>query len=101
MKKIIPITFIFFLVSNCSVPGSALLGPIFTGAKTGSVYQASLSYGSNKIMTKIINDENDKKRLNKDTSSKISFNDDQIIIVSTFAVEKVVFSEVTEPEPLP
>ena len=101
MKKIIPITFIFFLVSNCSVPGSALLGPIFTGAKTGSVYQASLSYGTNKIVNKVIDYENEKIILNKDTSSKISFNDDQVIIVSTFAVEKVVFSEVTEPEPLP
>ena len=101
MKKIIQITFIFFLVSNCSVPGSALLGPIFTGAKTGSVYQASLSYGTNKIVNKVIDYENEKIRLNKDTSSKISFNDDQVIIVSTFAVEKVVFSEVTEPEPLP
>jgi hypothetical protein len=83
------------------VPGSALLGPIFTGAKTGSVYQASLSYGTNKIVNKVIDYENEKIRLNKDTSSKISFNDDQVIIVSTFAVEKVVFSEVTEPEPLP
>ena len=101
MKKIIQITFIFFLVSNFSVPGSALLGPIFTGAKTGSVYQASLSYGTNKIVNKVIDYENEKIRLNKDTSSKISFNDDQVIIVSTFAVEKVVFSEVTEPEPLP
>ena len=101
MKKIISITFVFFLVSNCSVPGSALLGPIFTGAKTGSVYQASLSYGSNKIMTKVINNDNEKKRLNNDIDSKISFNDDQIIIISTFAVEKVKFSEVLEPEPLP
>ena len=101
MKKIIPITFIFFLVSNCSVPGSALLGPIFTGAKTGSVYQASLSYGTNKIVNKVIDYENEKIRLNKDTSSKISFNDDQVIIVSTFAVEKVEFSEILEPEPLP
>jgi hypothetical protein len=100
MKKIILLTLVFFLVSNCSVPGSALLGPIFTGAKTGSVYQASLSYGTNKMMTKVINDDKEKKRL-KDINSKISFNDDQIIIVSTFAVEKVEFSEVLEPEPLP
>ena len=93
--------FCFLALTNCSAPGTALLGPIFTGAKTGSVYQASLSYGTNKIVNKVIDYENEKIRLNKDTSSKISFNDDQVIIVSTFAVEKVVFSEVTEPEPLP
>ena len=41
------------LLSNCATPTSAFLGPIFTGAKTGSVYQASLSYGSNKIIDKM------------------------------------------------
>ena len=40
----------FFLLSNCATSGTAFLGPIFTGAKTGSVYQASLSYGSGKII---------------------------------------------------
>ena len=83
------------------MPGTALLGPVFTGAKTGSIYQASLSYGTNKIMNKVIDLENKKIRLDKDISSKKSFNDDQIIIVSTFAVEKVQFLEVLEPEPLP
>ena len=101
MKKIILLTLVFFLISNCSMPGTALLGPVFTGAKTGSIYQASLSYGTNKIMNKVIDLENKKIRLDKDISSKKSFNDDQIIIVSTFAVEKVQFLEVLEPEPLP
>ena len=40
-------------LSNCVTSPNALLGPIFTGAKTGSVYQASLSYGSNRIISKI------------------------------------------------
>ena len=101
MKKIIPLTLVFFLISNCSMPGTALLGPVFTGAKTGSIYQASLSYGTNKIMNKIIDHENEKKSLKKIINSEKSFNDDQIIIVSTFAVEKVEFSEILEPEPLP
>ena len=101
MKKIIQLTLVFFLLSNCSMPGTALLGPVFTGAKTGSIYQASLSYGTNKIMNKVIDNENEKIKLNKNINSKKSFNDDQIIIVSTFAVEKVEFSEVLEPEPLP
>ena len=101
MKKIIPLTLAFFLISNCSMPGTALLGPVFTGAKTGSIYQASLSYGTNKIMNKVIDHENEKISLNKIINSKKSFNNDQIIIVSTFAVEKVEFSEILEPEPLP
>ena len=89
------------LLSNCVSTTSAFLGPIFTGAKTGSIYQASLSYGTNKIMNKVIDHENEKKNLNKIINSEKSFNNDQIIIVSTFAVEKVEFSEILEPEPLP
>ena len=45
MKIIIGI--IFILLFNGCVQGTALLGPIFTGASTGSVAQAGLSYGSN------------------------------------------------------
>jgi len=101
MKKIIPLTFVFFLISNCSMPGTALLGPVFTGAKTGSIYQASLSYGTNKIMTKVMNHDNEKTNFNKNIKSNKSFSDDHVIIVSTFAVEKVEFSKVLEPEPLP
>ena len=41
------------ILSNCSTPGTALLGPVFTGAKTGSIYQASLSYGTGKVMNKL------------------------------------------------
>ena len=44
MKIIIGI--IFILLFNGCVQGTALLGPIFTGASTGSVAQAGLSYGS-------------------------------------------------------
>ena len=48
-KKFLILIFLFF-ISNCSSAPTALLGPIFTGAKTGSVYQTSISYGSNKIL---------------------------------------------------
>jgi len=41
------------LLSGC-VSSTAFLGPIFTGAKTGSVYQASISYGGNKIINKAV-----------------------------------------------
>ena len=51
MKIIIGIIFIIFL--NGCVQSSALLGPIFTGASTGSVAQAGLSYGSNYIVKSI------------------------------------------------
>ena len=40
-------------MSNCVSNPTAFLGPIFTGAKTGSVYQTSLSYGDNQIIGKI------------------------------------------------
>ena len=43
----------FFLIVNCAIPNSAFLGPVYTGVKTGSVYQTSLSYSSSKIFQKI------------------------------------------------
>ena len=51
MFKKIFIIFTLFLLNNCV--GSALLGPVFTAAKTGSIYQASLSYSTGKIMNEI------------------------------------------------
>ena len=44
---------IVFLLAGCSAPGTALLGPAFTGATTKSVAQASLSFGTNQIIRKI------------------------------------------------
>ena len=53
------IFFLFCLVflANCSTPGTAFLGPIFTGAKTGSIYQTSLSYSTGKIMNELNNND--------------------------------------------
>ena len=51
-KKILLILVLLFL-NNCAVSGSAFLGPIYTGAKTGRIYQVSLSYGSGKIMNEL------------------------------------------------
>ena len=103
-KKFIIISLI--LLTNCSAPGTALLGPIFTGAKTGSVYQASLSYGSNRIIDEFRTKENLK------TFNNQSFNKNKIlpdipyitedpIIVAFYKVEKIGFSQIIEPEPLP
>ena len=44
------ILFLFFLLNNCVSNGTALLGPSFTVAKTGNIYQAGLSYGSGQII---------------------------------------------------
>ena len=49
MKIIIGIIFIVLL--NGCAQSTALLGPIFAGASTGSATQAGLSYGSNKMIT--------------------------------------------------
>ena len=89
----------FFLLSNCSVPGSAFLGPVFTGAKTGSVYQASLSYTSNQIINGLKENQifkNDGLIL----SEKPDIKETQEILLS-YKVNKIVISDVLEPEPLP
>ena len=46
MKKILLILVCFILLSGC-VQSLALLGPAITGASTGKIYQAGLSYGTN------------------------------------------------------
>jgi len=90
------------LLTNCTTPTSALLGPIFTGAKTGSVYQASLSYSSGKIINEIkkFNKEQDLTRINFVTHDKSTSNSNPVILL-TFAVDKIEISDVVEPEPLP
>ena len=44
------ILFFLLILNNCGTPGSALLGPVFTGASTKSLTRAGISYGSNKFM---------------------------------------------------
>ena len=51
MKKKIVIGTIFVIFFNGCVQNTVFLGPILTGATTGSVAQAGLSYGSNKVVT--------------------------------------------------
>ena len=93
---------LLFLLSNCTAPTASLFGPMMTGAKTGSIYQASLSYGSNKIF-------NDLKETYNEKSNEISKNipvlESTIIeipkILSTSTIAKVEFSDPIEPEPLP
>ena len=49
-KKIFFGLFIISLLTNCSSP-TAMLGPAYTLSSTGNVFQASLSYGSNEMIT--------------------------------------------------
>ena len=100
--------FCLILLSNCTMSGTAFLGPAFTGVKTGSVYQSSLSYGSNKIINHMkfkekINNMEIKKSLKKIIviPRKINFVDKDPIILMAYKVDKVEFSEISEPEPLP
>ncbi len=89
------------LLTNCGTPTSAFLGPVFTGAKTGSVYQASLSYGSNRIFDKMREvKKNNFKEMNSLTSD-LSTNDRNPLILIAYKISKVEISDVKEPEPLP
>ena len=90
------------LLTNCATPTSAFLGPVFTGAKTGSIYQASLSYGTGKIVNEITTfNTNDKIKLKKIISSRNMFSFSAPAILNTYAIKTIEISEVVEPEPLP
>ena len=49
-KKIIFGFLILSFLGGCTTP-TAMLGPAYTLTSTGSIYQASLSYGSNQMIT--------------------------------------------------
>ena len=52
LKKIIISIFLLSLLCGCA-QNTALLGPAYTLMTTGSAYQASLSYGSDKMVTSL------------------------------------------------
>ena len=52
LKKIFAGLFLLFFLNGC-VQGTALLGPAYTLASNGNIYQAGLSYGSNQAVKKI------------------------------------------------
>ena len=99
LKKLIFI-FILLFLNNCATPGSALLGPIFTGAKTGSIYQASISYSTGKIVNQLLPSENFFQN-NEKKNNEFTFNDNNPVIVSSYKVDRIYYSEVIEEEPLP
>ena len=99
-KNIFILTCIFFL-SNCTTPTSALLGPIFTGAKTGSIYQASLSYGSNRIIDKMRKISQNSFQEISPLTSDLSTSNRNLPVLIAYKISKIEISEVKEPEPLP
>ena len=52
LNKIIAGLFLLFFLNGC-VQNTALLGPAYTMASTGNIYQAGLTYGSNQAVKKI------------------------------------------------
>ena len=58
-KKFLVLFFLFFL-TNCAAPGTALLSPIITGAKTKSAHQASLSLASSLGSNQLFRSHGDK-----------------------------------------
>ena len=103
IKKFLFIAPLIFLF-QCSAPPTALLGPVLTGAKTGSIYQTSISFGSNKIINKLKEDKNNEKQIKiskKINLPDIPYIDKDPVILLAYAVDHVELSEVFEPEPLP
>ena len=97
----------FILISACSLPGTALLGPTFTGVKTGSIYQTSLSYGSSQAVNAFKNSLNNRqldvemiKEEDKEKNVESKRIKDPPILVSlkTYDVE---FLDNIDEEPLP
>ena len=99
-KNLFILICILFL-SNCTTPTSALLGPIFTGAKTGSVYQASLSYGSNRIIDKMRKISQNSFQEISPLTSDLSTSHRNLPVLIAYKISKIEISEVKEPEPLP
>ena len=97
---------LFFLLINCSTnPGTAFLGPIITGVKSGSIYQTSLSYSSNKALENIKKELRDRKenfsKKNDDLFKKIQDDLEKPSILLTLKIKNIEISKVEEPEPLP
>ena len=102
MFKIYLSIILLFLLSNCTAPTASLFGPLMTGAKTGSIYQASISYGSNKIFNDLKESYNKKSnQIGKNIAVLKSSVIEIPKILSTSAIAKIEFSDPIEPEPLP
>ena len=52
LKKLIVVIFLLVALNSCA-QNTAFLGPAYTFATSGSVYQAGLSYGGDKAVMKV------------------------------------------------
>ena len=98
IKLLLFISLLIFL-NQCSAPGTALFGPVMTAAKTGSVTQTSLSYGSSKVMNKLLPSSEKKDEKKKKIADKVYKQKPTILL--TYHIDQIEISEVQEPEPLP
>ena len=107
MRKTIFFFISVFFLKSCSAPGSAFLGPTFTGVKTGSVYQTSLSYGSGKAVNSIKEVLKNENKISNNLSLKK--NDTKIQtnifqnppILVTLKTYRIKISKLIDDEPLP
>jgi esterase/lipase superfamily enzyme len=95
LKKIFIFISLMFL-SNCATSPTAFLGPVFTGAKTGSVYQASLSYGSNRIINKIREFDQNQSLTKKYNNFNISTFNRNPVNVGDYKVSHIHSNKITE-----
>ena len=105
MKRFFLIASLFFLANQCASPNVAFIGPVFTGAKTGSIYQASLSYSSNRIYNNFKSTKDGKHDKNPFSRNPllpdIPFVTEDPTILVSYIVDKIEISDPIEPEPLP
>ena len=99
-KNILIISLLLFL-SNCASTGSAFLGPVITGAKTGSVYQATLSYSSGKMVNAFKDTTVKKFMKEKSDNSKNSDKLSQPPILVAILTTSIDINDIFEEEPLP
>tara|TARA_Y100000992_G_C21106309_1_gene415077 strand:+ start:292 stop:612 length:321 start_codon:yes stop_codon:yes gene_type:complete len=106
MIKKISLLFFLFLLNNCASSGSAFLGPIITGVKTGSISQTSLSYSTGRLISEaqptFTKPQNPKDIFKINVKlPDIPYSDHDPIIQTFYKVDKIYLSKVIEPEPLP
>ena len=75
-KKIIIGLFLLFILNGC-VQSTALLGPAYTLASTGNIYQAGLTYGSNKAVEEITGKSPTENIKSLTDNKKLKIEDDQ------------------------
>jgi hypothetical protein len=89
LKKIIIGFFCLNFLYGC-VQNVAILGPAITGASTGSISHASLSYGSSKVIKKITGKtttENIKSFLDNKNTTAEEVNYDEFFVLDKSPIE--------------